>query len=365
MKIAIDISSAVKPQPTGIGHFIVGLITALSGVDEENRYYLCCRLSRFIKYSGFMPKIEKPNFKRKIIQEPLNIFFPREIDVFHSCGSRLPNYSGPKLIVTFHDISLMRTGEFTHEDYREWKQGRYLDSAQRADKILTISEFSKKDILQFFQVSEEKVAVIHHGVDEQYYPRSLGEISAVKEKYSLKGDYVFSVGVGRRKNTLMALKAFRKVTEDVGGDIQFVLAGKFNQSEEYFKLAETPPLKGKVSFLGYVPDEDLPPLYSGARVFFFPSLYEGFGMPLLEAMASGCPVITSSVTSLPEVAGDAALVVNPLNLEEMSANLLKCVEEEGLRRKLVEKGLERVNLFTWEKAAQKVLALYRETSQGG
>lgn len=364
MKIAIDISSAVKPHPTGIGHSIVNLITALSEIDGENQYYLCCRLSRFIKHHKFIPNIEKPNFKKKIIQEPLNLFFPRKIDIFHSGGSRLPNYNGPKLIATFHDVYLLVTDEFASEAYRKWKTQRYFVSAQRADKIITVSEYLKKEILRNLPVPEEKVVVIHHGVDKRFYPRPTWEISEAKEKYSLKGNYILSVGVGRRKNTQRALHAFKRLIEELRQDLQFVLVGKFNQTEEYFRLAETPPLKGKVKFLGYMSNEDLPPLYSGAKVFFFPSLYEGFGIPVLEAMASGCPVVTSNVTALPEVAGEAALLVDPYNIEEMAHALCRPIKEEDLRYTLIQRGLERAKLFSWERVARQILDIYEKVYKG-
>ncbi|MFQ5835425.1 MAG: glycosyltransferase family 4 protein [bacterium] len=359
MRVAIDISSAVKSQPTGVANSILSLVTALSEIDQENCYYLCCRLSRLLKYYKYLPRIRKQNFRTKIIHGSINPFFPRSIDIFHSGGSRIPDYKGPKLIATLHDVDLLETEEFSTKDYREWKLLRYLDSVNRATKIITMSEYSKKEIVRNYQINEEKVEVIYHGVDRVYYPRPTQEINAVTRKYGLCEDYILSVGAGKRKNTTRILEAFKGLVQNMERDIQLALVGRI-EKERYFPLIEDLSLRKRIRLLGYVPKEDLPLLYSGARLLCFPSIYEGFGLPVLEAMASGCPVITSNVTALPEVAGDAALIVNPCNVEDILKNLCRCIEDEGLRRDLVKRGLERAKLFSWERAAEKVLHLYKE-----
>jgi glycosyltransferase involved in cell wall biosynthesis len=359
MKIAIDISSAVKAERTGIANAILNLVEAISEVDNEHEYFLCCRLSR-LKYYRYLPRIDKRNFHLKIIQEPFNLFFPKQIDVFHSGGTRLPRYKIGKTIVTIHDVLLLLSDEYASKEYREKKLRRYYESSERATRIMTVSYFSKREIVEHLKIPEGKIDVIHHGTDKWYYPRPEEGIEKIRGKYGLAKDYIFYVGIiTKRKNVLRMLEAFHLALNETGREYQLVMAGKFSWGkEEFLKTIDDLSLQEKVKLLGYVPDDDLPALYSGAKVFFFPSLYEGFGIPLLEAMACGTPVITSNLASLPEVAGDAALLADPYNIESLASALIKLLGDESLCAELKRKGLKRVENFSWRKAAEEMLKVY-------
>lgn len=361
MRIAIDISSAVKPERTGIANSIINLVKAISELDCKNEYLLCCRLSR-LKYFQYLPQIKKDNFRLKIIQEPFNIFFPRQVDIYHSGGTRLPAYQFSKTIVTIPDVLLLLSDEYTNKNYRKKKLKRYYESAHRATRIKTVSNFSKKEIVKHLQVPEDKIDAIYHGVDEKYYPRSNEEIFQMKKRYGLEGDYILYVGIiTRRKNVVRMLEAFRIALDQLKCDLSLVMAGRFSLGkEEFLQTMERLSLRSKVKLLGYFPGEDLPALYSGAKIFFFPSLYEGFGNPVLESMACGTPVITSNIASLPEVAGDAAMLVDPYNIEVLADSLVKLIEDSNLRNKLIEKGLIRAKSFSWSKAAQAMMKVYEK-----
>lgn len=250
MKIAFDITSAVKPERTGIANSIVNLIEAIAEVDKENNYYLCYRLSR-LKYYRHLPRIEQKNFQLKIIQEPFNLFFPKQIDIFHFGGTRLPKYKIAKTIVTIYDVLLLLTDEFASKEYREKKLKRYYESAQKATRIRTSSNFSKGEIMAHLNVPEENIDVIYNGIDKRYYPRSKEEVEGVRKKYGLSKDYIFYVGIiTKRKNVLRMLRAFHLLLNETKSDCQLVMAGRFSWGKEEFLKKDRLPLiteKGKTS----------------------------------------------------------------------------------------------------------------------
>jgi glycosyltransferase involved in cell wall biosynthesis len=359
VNIAFDISSAVKPERTGMANTILSLIKPISEIDRENDYYLCCRLSR-LKHFRHLPRINKPNFHLKIIQEPFNLLFPRQIDIFHSGGTRLPHYHFSKTIVTMPDVLLLLTDEYSSKGYREKKLRRYYDSAQHATRIITCSNFSKQEIVKHLKVPEEKIEVIYSAMEGEYHPRSAEEVKAVRTKYQLGKNYIFYVGIiTKRKNVLRMLEAFHLASHTVKNDCEMVMAGKFSLGKnEFMNMRDDLALQQKVKVLGYVPAEDLPALYTGAQAFFFPSVYEGFGIPILEAMACGTPVITSSLTALPEIAGGAALLADPYDAEALASALVNLLEDEVLQDELRQKGLKRAEHFSWTKAAREILKVY-------
>jgi glycosyltransferase involved in cell wall biosynthesis len=237
-----------------------------------------------------------------------------------------------------------------------------MDIMAGADRIIADSEYTKADIIRFYSISEEKVDVVHLGVDEQRGPQESSETQAVLERYGICSPYLLHVGrVEKKKNLCRTLEAFASIKKRLTDPIQIVLAGSPGPGgEEVFEVIDRLDLKADVRLVGYARPEDLAALYSEATVFLFPSLYEGFGMPILEAMACGTPVLTSNVTSLPEVAGDAALQVDPLDVESIAQGLLRLLEDPRLREQYIRKGFERIKEFTWEKTARETMAVYRK-----
>ncbi|UCB52689.1 MAG: glycosyltransferase family 4 protein, partial [Candidatus Zixiibacteriota bacterium] len=228
---------------------------------------------------------------------------------------------------------------------------------RNAKKVVCASEHTKRDLLSFYRIKDKPISVVYPGLNRQwFYPRNRG---VVRERYGLE-NYLFYVGDMRPyKNLDRSLEAFAKLNNR---DIKFVVAGKKdprfypNLERKVDQLA----LKNRVVFMGYVPGEDLPFLYSEARALVFPSLYEGFGLPPLEAMACGCPVVTSNAASLPEVCGEAAHYVDPESVDSIAQGIHQVVTDQNLRNTLIHKGIKRAQLFSWEKAAKRVLDIFEE-----
>ena len=241
----------------------------------------------------------------------------------------------------------------------------YLDlstrfNARAAAHIIADSQATKRDLVERYGVEPSKISVIYPGYDEEAFQpvREREAIEAVKARYGIAGDYILFVGtIQPRKNLVRLMEAFSLLKRQAA-DLQLVIAGKKGWLyEAIFRRVEELGLEGQVVFTGYVAEEGLPALFSGARLFVFPSLYEGFGLPVLEAMACGTPVVCSNASSLPEVAGDAALLFDPLDVEGMAAAMGRVLGDERLRAELIERGLQRARGFSWEKCARETLAV--------
>jgi glycosyltransferase involved in cell wall biosynthesis len=236
-----------------------------------------------------------------------------------------------------------------------------------ADRIITDSTYIKKDILRFYSISEEKIDVVPLGVEERLRPMRPTETEAVRGRYGIGFPYLLHVGrVEKKKNLSRTLQAFAQIKRGLAKPVKVVLVGTPGPgAEEVFRIIRDLDLEEDVHSVGYASQKDLPALYAGATLFLFPSLYEGFGMPVLEAMACGTPVLTSNVASLPEVAGDAAVQVDPYDVGSIADGILRLVEDPALREVCIRKGLERAKGFTWERTARATLAVYRKALAGG
>lgn len=359
MRIAIDCSAAAKEKRTGVGKYVERLVKALAEVDRENTYYLCHRLSRLPERKHFL-RVGQPNFRNRLIQEPFHFLLMPGLDVFHGPDARLPACRRVKSVVTFHDVFSLVSEEFADERFRRMKAGRYRDLVARASCIIAVSESTKRAIVEHLGADPSRIRVVPEGVPEEFRPREAEEQAAVARKHGIQKDFLLYVGaVTRRKNIRRMVQAFGQVAK--ARDVVLVLAGRpsFGAEGELAAIDEL-GLGDRVRLLGFVPDEDLPALYSAARLLLFPSLCEGFGMPLLEAMACGTPAVTSNASSLPEVAGEAALLVDPTDTKAIAEATLRLLEEEPLRQRLREKGIERARLFPWTRTARETLAAYRD-----
>ena len=237
-------------------------------------------------------------------------------------------------------------------------------TCQNADRIITISQFSKSEIIKYMGVNEEKIHVISLGIDNKYYhsDHTQSEIENVKKKYGLAQDYFFYQGtIEPRKNLKRLIQAYGKMQGKGENIPELVLAGKKGWLyDEIFEEVNKLHLNNVVKFLGYIDLEDISKLMRGAVAFVYPSLYEGFGLPPLEAMASGAPVITSNVASLPEVVGDAGILVDPMNVDQIAEAMLYLAEDKKMQGVLSEKGIERAKKFRWEDSAQQVIEIIRQ-----
>lgn len=366
MRIAIDASSAAVQQKTGVGRYIQRLIERLEELDDENEYVIYYRLSLW-KSRRYFYRPAKATTRVKLFQEPF--FTGRGIDVFHGPDARLPKIRGPrahgpKLVATVHDLFSLVSEEFADDKFRRKKFARYSDIAERADRIICVSESTRRDFIRFFPEAEPRTGVIYHGVDEHFYPRPAEEVDRVKEKYGIESDYVLYVGeLSKRKNILRMFEAFREVRRQADGNLQFVAAGKLTYGkDEILSYIKENRCGSHILLTGYVPDEDLPALYSGARLFLFTTLYEGFGLPMLEAAACGAPVVSSNTSSSAEIGRGVAALVDPLSVEEIAAALSRVLEGHGG----VEDNEAGPDLLKrrWSDVARDVLSIYDELMGG-
>jgi glycosyltransferase involved in cell wall biosynthesis len=287
-----------------------------------------------------------------------------------------PNFVPPptrarRLVVTVHDLAFRRHPETAPQSTRWWL-ARIDRTLERAARIIAVSEATKRDLIELYGVEAERVAVIPHGVDgEVFHPSTREEVDRIRRRYAIDGPYLLSLGgLEPRKNLPNLVRAFARLPSDerptlvlAGGSVEWNPEGR---DALHATLRELPPgVRDGVVLTGYVGEQDKVALLGGAEALVYPSLYEGFGLPVLEAMACGTPVVTSDVSALPEIAGDAALLVDPRDPEAIASAMTRILGEVDLRRDLAERGSSRAAGFTWEKTARSTAEVLHEAAGGG
>ena len=278
-----------------------------------------------------------------------------------------PSNTGPLIeerqVVTIHDITPLEHPEWLNPRFAKWYQFLIPRLVHKARRIIAVSNFTKSRICEVTSVQPDKVVVIYNGVDERFRPKSSEEIARTKDTFGISNfRYILTVAtIEPRKNLQRLLEAWDVWHVNLPQDIWLVIAGAKGK-DLVFRDAVFNRLPPKICMIGHVPDEHLPALYSGALAFIYVSLYEGFGLPPLEAMACGTPVLTSNVTSLPEVVGDAALTVNPYDIDAIAEGIKRLVEDDNLRKELSQKGLARAKLFSWERTAEVTWSVLKEAA---
>jgi glycosyltransferase involved in cell wall biosynthesis len=369
--IGIDFTAAAE-QGGGIGRYTRELITALAQEDTSTEYRLFVAGSRI----NVLPPEPGKNFKWRSTRITAEWFariwhrarlpipvetWTGKLSLYHATDFTLPPLRrGTRSILTVHDLSFIRSPETAMPSLRRYLEIVVPRSIQRADFVLADSEATRQDILELYPVEAEKVAVLYSGVEKRFQPvQDAAALAATRERYGL-GDNPFILSVGTvqpRKNYQRLAEAFKRLDNP---DLRLVIAGgKGWLDTPLYQSIRDLRLEDRVKFLGFVADADLPALYSSARVLAFPSLYEGFGLPALEAMACGTPVVASNVSSVPEVVGEAGLQIDPTDVEGLTEALRRLIEEEGLRSTLIAQGLERAKLFDWHQSAQELRKHYQ------
>ncbi len=374
LRIGFDATSAVR-QGGGIGRYTRELLRALAAADPQSEYRLFFA-ARSIAHP--LPSLP-PNFH--ITRLPLHDIWlvrlwhrarlpiPVEwltgpIDIFHSPDFTLPPVRRwTRTLLTVHDLSFVRDPESATPTLRRYLNVVVPRSVARADHVLADSQATRDDLIELYQTPAEKISVLYSGVHESFRPiTDPSTLAVVRARYGL-GDAPFILAIGTlqpRKNYVRLIQAFARLPQSLITTYHLVIAGgKGWLYDSIFSEVERLDLKERVIFPGFVADDDLPALYSAARVLAYPSLYEGFGLPMLEAMACGTPVVASTASCLPEVAGDAALLVPPTDVDALAAALDQALTDEGVRADLMAKGRARARQFTWGKAAQQLLEIYR------
>ena len=288
----------------------------------------------------------------------------RPVDVFHATYVAPPYVPG-KFVFTLHDLSPFSNPEMYPAAIRFRLQRGFASSIRWSDAVLCVSEFTRNHLLEMFPEAVGKAHVTHHGLDPVFgIVQDRFIVQRCLQRYGVDCPYVLCLGkVLARKNTGRVLEAFHKLKQETKLPHKLLVVGRrMWTSSDIGPLIARLGLEPHVIFTGHVPDEDIPLLYNGADALAFPSLFEGFGFPILEAMACGCPVVTSNVTSLPEVAGGAAIIVNPYRVDEIAEGLYRALTDEPLRADLISRGILRSREFTWQKTAADVLRIYRQVA---
>jgi glycosyltransferase involved in cell wall biosynthesis len=340
--IALDATYSLGDALSGVGIYSREILRGLAELHPETRFDWCYRAHR---YRESHSESRPANVRRRLILEPV---WPRGLDLFHGLNQRLPRIPMRRAVATFHDLFVL-TGEYSTADFRARFAAQARDAAARADAIITVSAFTKQQVVELLGVEASKVHVVHHGVR----PLKLPEVAREK--------VILSVGaIQKRKNIARLVEAF----ESLGGDWRLVLAGsKGYGAEAIVERIGRSPARDRIQVTGYVSPEELAAWYARARIFAFPSLDEGFGMPVLEAMAAGIPVIASNRSALPEVAGQAAVLVDPEDVDQLSATLRAVAENCDWAQELTAHGREQARLFSWGKAVSETWEIYRSLAR--
>jgi glycosyltransferase involved in cell wall biosynthesis len=367
VRIGID---ARKLHDFGIGTYIRNLLRQLARLDQETEFVLLCRPDDVDPLTAlganFRAVVETAGNYSVAEQLKIPLALRRErVTLFHAPHYVLPPLVACPSVVTIHDcIHLMFPQYLANPLAHRYARVQIALAARRATRIMTVSESSKRDILRFVDVPADKIDVIHNAYDERFGTTPAdNDVARVRERYQLAGPFVLYAGtVKPHKNLERLIEAFHLVRRQHSGDLTLVLIG--DEISKYASLRRAVhryQLHKHVRFLGYMPQDTLAVMYRLARVFVFPSLYEGFGLPPLEAMASGTPVVASNVSSLPEVAGDAALLVDPHDPAAIAAAIEAILGDAGLAERLRLKGLERARHFSWETSIRRVREIYAQS----
>ncbi len=413
MTIGIDIRVLARGTRTGIEEYTSNLLSFLLPLDKKVKYKLFYNAFKKVKLD--YPWLKLSNVELKSFKLPNRLFFVlarylnqpkidellKGIDLYFNPHFFVAPLSQEcKKVMTFHDLSFKRYPEYFSRRKRLWQ--RFLmnasKEAKKADKIIAVSQSTKEDLVKIYKINPEKIKVVYSGISKDFKPfrGDNPRLKRVVEKYGLpvspsggpKNFILYFGTIEPRKNLISVIRAFEALKEQfvkpnleiswkgfegvvvpsAGGkkenvlaDLKLVIAGtKGWLYKDIFEKAENSKYKQDIIFTGFVEDEDKPYLYNLADVFVYPSFFEGFGFPPLEAMACGAPTIVSNASSLPEVVGNGAIMIDPYNVDEIAFAIRKVLEDKDLRNDLIKKGLKQAKKFSWDKTAQEVLKIFKE-----
>ncbi|WP_055669358.1 glycosyltransferase family 4 protein [Desnuesiella massiliensis] len=370
MKIGIDGRAAKWYRGTGIGTYTYQLIKSLNNIDLLNDYLI------FMPEDYHKELSLKENFNVKAITKNMvnnfwdevnipNILENKEVELYHipQNGVGLPPKKNCHFVITLHDVIPYKMPETVGERYLNIFLNEMPSIVSRCDGIITVSNYSKEDIAKAFNFPKEKIYVTHLASEEIYKPLNIDFCkNFIKENYGINEDFILYIGgFSPRKNILGLIEAFSNIVNKNKKNIKLVIAGSKGISYEMYKN-RTINLKVEedVLFPGFIPLNHLPLFYNAAELFVYPSFYEGFGLPPLEAMSCGTPVIASNITSIPEILDNGAILINPSNSEELYDAIIKVLEDKNFKNDLILKGLVRSSEFNWNKTAKETLLSYNK-----
>src|SRR3990167_7427 len=364
MIIGLDGNEANAEKRVGSGKYAFELLKQFSKVQEHDFliYFKKKPLpdlpkeSRNFKYAVFGPKKMWTQFAL-----PIKLTFSSKLDVFFSLGHYGPRFSKIPFVITVHDLSYLHFPDlFKKEDlYQLTNWTKY--SIEKSSHVIAVSETTKDDIIKNYGVNPSKISAVYEGFDENRFKLQLKEkIAKIKKRYKIRGDYLIFIGTLQpRKNIERLIEAFHKLVRNSKFEIRnykLIIVGRRGWLyDSILEKVKKINIEDKVTFTGYVSDSDLPALVSGADVYVLPSLWEGFGIPVIEAQACGTPAVVSNTSSLPEVVGNSAFLVDPENVNSIANGIKKVLTNEELRRDLIKRGYANVKRFSWQKCAEATL----------
>ena len=383
MRIGINALFLQKPT-TGMGQHLLHLLQGLDSLDDKDQQYMLLAPRFRRAYTVRAPQLSDRFREVEVVSalarlgenveqvwwEQVGIVLAgmrEKIDLLHGPYWSNPLWSPWPTVVTVHDVIQFVLPEYAWRKISRVYFGLVSAGARRAQAVITVSECSKQDIMKILGLGPERIHVIGNAVDASLYPvRDAWLLANVRERYGIAPRFVlYFGGFDMRKNVPRLIEAYARLPEVLRREYQLVIAGRYQHLGHPLypdprQTVRRLGLDGNVIFTGQIREQDKAPLYSAATVFAFPSLYEGFGMPVLEAMACGTPVVTSNVSALPEVAGDAGLLVNPYEPAAISEALAELLESAARRDDLARRGLERARRFTWPQVAEQTVRVYKQ-----
>ena len=380
MRIGIDARAILNPEkvaPTGVANYVWQLVKNLLEIDKENQYILFFDfkvrdkdVKRFTQPNvkiKFFPFSDYKKYMPAAYSEILGMatFAREKMDVLHTTSPlyRVPATYRGKIVTTFYDFAPYRVPELFPRLSNAKLKTLYSFAAKKSDRIITVSQSTKKDAREFLGYPAEKITTIHNGIDKRFFEQDEYSKDDVKKGYGILGKYILFLGtLEPRKNLSRVLDAFARFKRDYKNnfDYQLVVAGKRGWlMEEYFQQAKDLGIEDEVVFTGYVGGDELKPLYTNAEFFVMPSLYEGFGQTIVEAMACGAPCLVSKVSSIPEIAGEAAYFVDPHDTDGIAKGMAELAGNPELRKSLSASGVKQAKKFSWEKCARETLEVYK------
>lgn len=382
MKIGVDIRVLMDKHYSGISEYTANLLEAMLRLDQDDEWRLFYnswndisgRLATWHRNNSTLQASRWPNkIFNYVLQKTWN--YPKldkllgGVDIFWSPHFNFTSLSsqplGPQKVITVHDLSFLRYPKYFSARKNFWHRSLgVVKTIQKAEAIVAVSENTKQDIIELSGILAERIKVIYSGNNVTGVKVSDEICQRVKKKFGISGRFILYVGnIEPRKNIAGLIAAFN-IIKSAGGapdkSLELVLAGASGwKNREIYAAWEKSPFKDSIKFIGYIDHTEKEVLYSSADIFVYPSFYEGFGFPPLEAMAFGLPVVCSNVSSLPEVVGEAAVLINPYQPEEIAYGILEIWRDNKLRQDLITKGRERARQFSWDKAATEYLELFR------
>jgi glycosyltransferase involved in cell wall biosynthesis len=370
MNIAID-TRLLERKMTGVGRYLLNILKNLTECDEQNDYFLFSyrRLPQYekerIKSISTLKFTPQGIFQKATSPFWLNFVLPKylekyKIDLFFSPNHFLPiKKIRPKSIVVIHDVFHKIDKNFHPLYYRKYADFLLKRAVKNSELIIAVSESSKRDIIRFYNVPEEKIKVIYEAAEDAFQPRDLSEIEKrkLREKYNFPEKFILYIGVLEERKNIEGIIKIADLIKDKTETPIFLFGRIGYKGNQYIKEMKK---RRNIQYKGFVENQDLPYLYNLATIFLFPSFYEGFGLPVLEAMQSGIPVLTSNTSSLPEIVKDGGIMHDPRDYEKFAKSIMKLLEDKDFYYKMRNKGLEQAKKFSWKQTTKELVNLFNQ-----